>query len=157
MFITKKIIIPIVFSVAAVSVFQGCAVSSSETACKVDDKREAKARKKTTKRARVKPTVKKRRGISSWYSSKLQGKKTSSGEKYDIHAKTAAHKTLPMQTKVKVINLENGKSTIVRINDRGPFIPGRIIDCSYAAAKEIGLVRMGIAKVQIEVLDSQYL
>jgi rare lipoprotein A len=69
-----------------------------------------------------------------------------------MHAKTAAHKTWPMDTMVRVRNLQNGKSTIVRINDRGPFVRGRIIDCSYAAGKEIGLDRMGIAKVQIEVI-----
>ena len=77
---------------------------------------------------------------------------TSNGERYNMHARTAAHKTWPMNTMVKVSNLQNGKSTIVRINDRGPFVSGRIIDCSYRAGKEIGLDRMGIAKVQIRVL-----
>ena len=69
-----------------------------------------------------------------------------------MHGRTAAHKTWPMDTMVKVTNLQNGKSTIVRINDRGPFVRGRIIDCSYTAGKEIGLDRMGIAKVSVEVL-----
>jgi rare lipoprotein A len=69
-----------------------------------------------------------------------------------MHARTAAHKTLPMGTMVKVTNIQNGKSTVVRINDRGPFVKGRIIDCSYAAGKELGLDRLGIAKVEIEVL-----
>ena len=91
-------------------------------------------------------------GISSWYGPNFHGKYTSNGEIYDMHARTAAHKTWPMDTMVKVKNLQNGKSTIVRINDRGPFVRGRIIDCSYAAGKEIGLDKMGIAKVQIEVL-----
>ncbi len=91
-------------------------------------------------------------GISSWYGPNFHGKKTSNGETYDMHARTAAHKTWPMDTMVKVRNLQNGKSTIVRINDRGPFVKGRIIDCSYTAGKEIGLDRMGIAKVSIEVL-----
>jgi len=94
----------------------------------------------------------KMRGISSWYGPNFHGKMTSNGERYNMHARTAAHKTWPMNTMVKVSNLQNGKSTIVRINDRGPFVKGRIIDCSYAAGKEIGLDRMGIAKVQIEVL-----
>ena len=91
-------------------------------------------------------------GISSWYGPNFHGKQTSNGEVYNMHARTAAHKTWPMDTMVKVKNLENGKSTIVRINDRGPFVRGRIIDCSYTAGKEIGLDKMGIAKVSIEVV-----
>ena len=91
-------------------------------------------------------------GISSWYGPNFHGKHTSNGEVYNMHARTAAHKTWPMDTMVRVHNLQNGKSTIVRINDRGPFVKGRIIDCSYAAGKEIGLDRMGIAKVSVEVL-----
>jgi rare lipoprotein A len=91
-------------------------------------------------------------GISSWYGPNFHGKYTSNGERYNMHARTAAHKTWPMDTMVKVTNLQNGRSTIVRINDRGPFVRGRIIDCSYAAGKELGLDRMGIAKVKIEVV-----
>ena len=92
------------------------------------------------------------KGISSWYGPNFHGKHTSNGEIYNMHARTAAHKTWPMDTMVRVHNLQNGKSTVVRINDRGPFVSGRIIDCSYAAGKEIGLDRMGIAKVSIEVI-----
>ncbi|MEY3090704.1 MAG: hypothetical protein RL113_1020 [Pseudomonadota bacterium] len=92
------------------------------------------------------------KGISSWYGPDFHGKQTSNGEVYNMYARTAAHKTWPMDTMVKVKNLQNGKSTVVRINDRGPFKQGRIIDCSYAAGKEIGLDRMGIAKVKIEVV-----
>lgn len=92
------------------------------------------------------------KGVSSWYGPNFHGKHTSNGEVYNMHARTAAHKTWPMDTMVKVNNLQNGKSTIVRINDRGPFVRGRIIDCSYTAGKEIGLDRMGIAKVSVEVL-----
>jgi len=91
-------------------------------------------------------------GVSSWYGPDFHGKYTSNGEIYNMHAKTAAHKTWPMDTMVKVKNLQNGKSTVVRINDRGPFVRGRIIDCSYAAGKELGLDRMGIAKVEIQVV-----
>ncbi len=91
-------------------------------------------------------------GISSWYGPHFHGKRTSNGEIYNMHARTAAHKTWPMDTMVRVRNLQNGKSTIVRINDRGPFVRGRIIDCSYAAGKDLGLDRMGIAKVSLEVL-----
>lgn len=92
------------------------------------------------------------KGISSWYGPNFHGKQTSNGEWYDMHGFTAAHKTWPMDTMVKVDNLQNGKSTIVRINDRGPFVKGRIIDCSYAAGKKIGLDRLGIARVEIEVV-----
>jgi len=91
-------------------------------------------------------------GISSWYGPNFHGKLTSNGEEYNMYARTAAHKTWPMNTMVKVTNIENGRSTIVRINDRGPFVTGRIIDCSYTAGKQIGLDKMGIAKVKIEVL-----
>ncbi len=92
------------------------------------------------------------KGVSSWYGPNFHGSRTSNGEIYNMHAKTAAHKTWPMDTMVRVHNLQNGKSTVVRINDRGPFVRGRIIDCSYAAGKEIGLDRLGVAKVSIEVL-----
>ncbi len=92
------------------------------------------------------------KGVASWYGPNFHGKMTSNGEQYNMHAKTAAHKTWPMDTMVRVDNLQNGKSTIVRINDRGPFVAGRVIDCSYAAGKEIGLDKTGIAKVKLTVL-----
>ncbi len=91
-------------------------------------------------------------GISSWYGPNFHGKLTSNGERYNMYKKTAAHKTWPMDTMVKVTNLQNGKSTVVRINDRGPFVKGRIIDCSYAAGKALGLDKTGIAKVRLEVV-----
>ncbi len=92
------------------------------------------------------------RGISSWYGPNFHGKYTSNGEVYNMHRMTAAHKTWPMDTIVRVENLSNGRSVIVRINDRGPFVKGRIIDCSYAAGKKLGLDRTGIAKVKLTVL-----
>jgi len=91
-------------------------------------------------------------GVSSWYGPNFHGKLTSNGEIYNMYARTAAHKTFPMDTVVRVVNLQNHKSTIVRINDRGPFVRGRIIDCSYRAGKELGLDKMGIAKVEVQVL-----
>jgi len=91
-------------------------------------------------------------GNASWYGPDFHGKLTSNGETYNMYDMTAAHKTLPMNTVVKVTNKTNGRSVVVRINDRGPFVRGRIIDCSYRAGKEIGLDRMGIAKVSVEVL-----
>ncbi len=94
----------------------------------------------------------KMQGISSWYGPDFHGKMTSNGETYNMHDRTAAHKTWPMNTMLRVSNMQNGKSTVVRVNDRGPFVAGRIVDCSYAAGKELGLDQMGIAKVQIEVV-----
>lgn len=91
-------------------------------------------------------------GIASWYGSDFHGKYTSNGEIYDMNDFTAAHKTWPMDTLVKVTNLDNGKTQLVRINYRGPFKEGRIIDCSYAAGKSLGLDRSGLARVKIEAV-----
>ncbi|WP_136799223.1 septal ring lytic transglycosylase RlpA family protein [Desulfosediminicola ganghwensis] len=92
------------------------------------------------------------RGVASWYGKKFHGRTTSNGERYDMYAMTAAHKTLPMGTMLLVKNLENGKETIVRVNDRGPFVRGRIIDLSYTAANKLDIVQHGLAKVQIVAL-----
>lgn len=91
-------------------------------------------------------------GTASWYGSDFHGKETSSGEAYNMHAMTAAHKTLPLGVYVKVQNRQNGRQIVVRVNDRGPFIDGRIIDLSYSAAKNLGVVKTGTAPVQIEAL-----
>ena len=91
-------------------------------------------------------------GIASWYGPDFHAKKTSNGEIYNMYAMTAAHKTLPMNTVVRVDNLDNGRSTIVRINARGPFVAGRIIDLSNKAAHEIDMVRKGTARVKVTVL-----
>jgi len=92
------------------------------------------------------------KGLVSWYGSKWHGRKTSNGEIYNMYERTAAHKVLPMGTYVRVRNLKNHKETIVRINDRGPFVKGRIIDLSYASAKDIGIVGPGVAPVKIVAL-----
>jgi rare lipoprotein A len=91
-------------------------------------------------------------GTASWYGPDFHGKRTSNGEVYDMHAMTAAHKTLPLGVFVKVRNRENGKEAIVRVNDRGPFVKGRIIDLSYAAAWKLDVVQNGTAPVRIEAL-----
>ncbi len=91
-------------------------------------------------------------GIASWYGPDFNGHPTSNGEVYDMHGQTAAHKVLPMNTMLLVSNLENGKNTIVRVNDRGPFVQGRIVDLSYTAAKKLDLVDNGTAKVQVTAL-----
>jgi len=92
------------------------------------------------------------RGTASWYGKEFHGRKTSNGEIYNMYAMTGAHKTLPFGTYVRVDNLKNGKKVDVRINDRGPFVRGRIIDLSYRAASEIGLVGPGTAPVEIAAL-----
>lgn len=91
-------------------------------------------------------------GLASWYGRSFHGKRTSSGELFDMHAMTAAHKELPMNTVLKVKNLENGRETIVRVNDRGPFVGKRIIDLSQSAAKALKLAGKGTAKVEITVM-----
>ena len=91
-------------------------------------------------------------GIASWYGPGFHGNRTASGEVYDMYAMTAAHRTLPFGTIVRVVDLDTGKSVVVRINDRGPFVEGRIIDLSYAAAVELGMVKKGLARVGIQIL-----
>ena len=93
-------------------------------------------------------------GIASWYGAPYHNRRGSNGEIYDMNAMTAAHRTLPLGSIVRVTNLESGKSAVVRITDRGPFIEGRIIDLSQAAAKQIGLVKKGTGKIRVEVLKT---
>ncbi len=94
-------------------------------------------------------------GIASWYGEDFHGLKTSNGEIYDMHAMTAAHKTLPLGVYVKVQNLRNGSETILRVNDRGPFVKGRIIDLSFAGAKILGVAGPGTAPVRVEALGNR--
>ena len=94
-------------------------------------------------------------GIASWYGPGFHGKKTASGETYDMYRMTAAHKTLPFHSIVQVTDLDTGKSVRVRINDRGPFVPGRVIDLSYAAARALGIHSKGTARVALKVLSSE--
>jgi rare lipoprotein A len=89
-------------------------------------------------------------GSASWYGPELQGSPTASGEPFDMHALTAAHRTLPLGSYARVKNLDNGRSVVVRINDRGPHARRRMIDLSYAAAKEIRMVGAGTARVEVE-------
>ena len=92
-------------------------------------------------------------GMASWYGEEFQGRRTSSGEPYDLYAMTAAHRTLPLPSYVEVTNVENGKRVVVRVNDRGPFHGGRLIDVSYAAAHRLGMLGRGTARVRIRVLQ----
>jgi len=93
------------------------------------------------------------RGIASWYGNKFHGRRTSSGVSYDMYAMTAAHKTLPLPTYVQVTNLENGRSVVVKVNDRGPFHDNRIIDMSYAAAQKLGMLAKGTALVEVRAIN----
>ena len=92
-------------------------------------------------------------GVASYYATDFHGKLTSNGETFDMNALTAAHRTFPFGTKIRVTNLENNLSVMVRVNDRGPFIEGRMIDLSLGAAKEINLVKTGTARVKLEVIE----
>ena len=92
-------------------------------------------------------------GLASWYGPRHQGRPTASGEPFDARGLTAAHRTLPLGTRVRITNLENGRSVVVRIIDRGPFVPGRVVDVSEAAARALDLVPRGVARVRLEVLE----
>ena len=94
-------------------------------------------------------------GVVSWYGDKFHGRKTASGERYDKHELTAAHKSLPFGTKVKVTNIRNGKSVVVEINDRGPYAKSRVLDLSQAAFSEIGQTNTGVMQVEYEIMKSE--
>lgn len=94
-------------------------------------------------------------GLASWYGTKFHGRRTSNGETFDIYRLTAAHKHLPLPSYVRVTNVTNGRSTVVRVNDRGPFHDDRIIDLSYAAAVKLGFHDKGVARVKLEVLEPE--
>ena len=93
------------------------------------------------------------RGLASWYGEDFHGRRTSSGDPYDMYAMTAAHKTLPLPTYVQVTALDTGNRVVVRVNDRGPFVEGRIIDLSYIAAVKLGVAVAGTARVEVRALD----
>ena len=107
---------------------------------------------KTTKRARFGAVGTSQTGMASWYGGKHHGGPTASGERFNKNAMTAAHKHLRMNTRVKVVHRRTGKTVVVRINDRGPYARGRIIDLSEAAAKKLGILREGVAPVKITVV-----
>jgi rare lipoprotein A len=92
-------------------------------------------------------------GKASWYGDVHHGKKTASGEAYDMHTLTAAHRTLPFGTRVRVTNVDNGRSVVVRVNDRGPLVGGRIIDLSQAAARALGALGSGVFTVRLEIFE----
>jgi rare lipoprotein A len=93
-------------------------------------------------------------GLASYYADKYQGRPTASGEPFDMHKMTAAHRTLPFGTVVRVMRADSGQSVTVRINDRGPFVNGRVIDLSQAAARKLGMIEAGVVGVRVDVLSS---
>ena len=95
------------------------------------------------------------KGKASWYGKKYHGRTTANGERYDMYAMTAAHRRLPFGSVVRVTNLDNGKSVEVRINDRGPFVKGRIIDLSYTAARKLDMIGPGVVPVKIKVIGNR--
>ncbi|MGL4735166.1 MAG: septal ring lytic transglycosylase RlpA family protein [Enterovibrio sp.] len=105
------------------------------------------------KKAAAVPANFKQSGLASWYGPRYHGRTTASGEKFDMHALTAAHRTLPFGAKVKITNMKNNQYVIVKINDRGPYSGKRIIDVSHAAAKQLGMLRNGLANVSITIVD----
>ena len=105
-----------------------------------------------TSAAYAQEAVRSEQGTAGWYGRNYDGKKTASGERFDSTALTAAHRTLPFGTRVRVQNLDNGRSVVVRINDRGPFIRGRVIDVTRAAAGQLGFINAGTARVRLSVL-----
>jgi rare lipoprotein A len=139
-----------------VMLVSSCAVKRPPVAKKPDSRQKAYQKPYTVLGKRYKPMQTHagfvQSGIASWYGRDFHGKKTSNGETYNMHAMTAAHKTLPLGVFVRVRNRDNGREAVVRVNDRGPFVKGRIIDLSYSAAKSLGVDIAGTAPVRIEAL-----
>lgn len=136
----------IVLVVAASLTFGGCVKAPAQASYPVKHDRTA-AKRKPQRKGKVF-----QRGVASWYGTKYHGRTTASGEPFNMHELTAAHPKLPFGTKIEVTRPSNGRSVKVRINDRGPFARGRVVDLSYAAAKRLDLVNDGIDKVEIRIL-----
>jgi rare lipoprotein A len=143
-------------SLLSVMILSGCASKNSVTkerqtayfSQQIESQR-------VTKERIAPPKIIKKIGIASWYGEKFQGRETASGEIFDMNELTAAHRTLPFGTRVRVTDMVTDRSVVVRINDRGPFVANRIIDLSYAAAKELGLIQRGTTDVRLDLVDSE--
>ena len=142
-----KHILPIIISLSGVILIMNCSSSPRYT---TGSRNHSKPVKKVNSTAKSKKILK---GISSYYGEDFHGKLTANGEVYDMYGLTAAHKTLPLNTIVRVTNMENEKSLILRINDRGPYVKGRMLDCSYGAALKLGFIGNGTTKVKVEVIE----
>lgn len=139
---------------------QGCASSPrygtgnfSHTTGSKSSKPSKSTKSKSKKRSKTIKHRKVMNGVSSFYAEDFHGKLTANGEVYDMYGVTAAHKTLPLGTVCRITNLVNQKSLILRINDRGPYVKGRILDCSYGAAKKLDFLQQGTTQVKIEVME----
>ena len=143
----NKYIFPIIISLSGVILVVNCSNSPRYT---TGSRNRSKPVKKVNSTAKSKKILK---GISSYYGEDFHGKLTANGEVYDMYGLTAAHKTLPLNTIVRVTNMENEKSLILRINDRGPYVKGRMLDCSYGAALKLGFIGNGTTKVKVEVIE----
>jgi len=128
-----------------------------KTSSKKVNKSTAKKNKNNLENKKKQPKVnldkKKYQGLSSYYGNFFHGKLTANGEVYDMYGLTAAHKTFPLNTICRVTNLSNGKSLILRINDRGPYVGDRILDCSYGAAKKLNFLTEGVTEVKIQIIE----
>ena len=142
-----KYILPIIISLSGVILVVNCSNSPRYT---TESRNRSKPVKKVKSTAKSKKILK---GVSSYYGEAFHGKLTANGEVYDMYGLTAAHKTLPLNTIVRVTNMENEKSLILRINDRGPYVKGRMLDCSYGAALKLGFIGNGTTKVKVEVIE----
>ena len=134
----------------------GCSSSPRYTTGSTPNRSKSTKKIKSTSGSSKNGKVKHRKvmtGVSSFYAEDFHGKLTANGEVYDMYGVTAAHKTLPLNTVCRVTNLTNNKSLILRINDRGPYIKGRILDCSYGAAKKLDFIKEGTTNVKIEVIE----
>jgi rare lipoprotein A len=135
----------ILLSIVSLGAAQGPTSSGSKTSQNPTPKHAPQVQKRThSKPYQV--------GTASWYGKEFEGKPTASGEPFNMYDLTAAHPTLPLGTKVKVTNLRNGKAIVVRVNDRGPVVPGRIIDLSYGAARALALKAYGLQRVRLDVV-----
>lgn len=131
----------------------GGSTLGTETATALSVTRSEEVNKtKETLNANSQQLLARQRGRASWYGRRFHGRRTASGERFNASSHTAAHRSLPFGTRVRVTNLRNGRSVVVRINDRGPYSRGRIIDLSRAAAEAIGMLRTGTAPVRVEVI-----
>jgi rare lipoprotein A len=138
---------------AAVLVLAGCGGGSRRTRARTPPPPRPPSTAKISVPKNAKPLLVET-GLASWYGAPYHKRRSANGEVYDMNANTAAHRTLPMNSIVRVTNLKTGNSTLVRITDRGPFVPGRVIDLSAAAAREVDAWREGLARVRLEVLEA---
>ena len=153
----RRIIMSLVFKYSLICLMiMGCSSSPRYTTGSTPNRSKSTKKIKSTSASSKNGKVKHRKvmtGVSSFYAEDFHGKLTANGEVYDMYGVTAAHKTLPLNTVCRVTNLANNKSLILRINDRGPYIKGRILDCSYGAAKKLDFIKEGTTSVKIEVIE----